>query len=815
MKKTTKKVISFILVFCIIITAGITFNATRAIAENGSINNGAIKWSLNEDGVFTVNGTGYGPNYSNTILSNSEQYCPWRSYRSRIKTVIIEPGIQAIGDYWFYGCTKLESVELPDSLVKIGAYCFSGCSSLESIVIPENCCEYYNYVFNGCSKLKWAILPSDNSSSNYLHRIPDYTFNGCSNLENVWVGEGYTTIDNNAFNGCSSLAGIIWTGSTLSSVGSNFPSGASFAGNTELQNQCAALGKSYISVSGSSSSSLNYNYDLNTKTLSFTGSGAIDDCPWTNWRYFIYGLDLNGVTSVFDAAFNGCEYLTGELEIPESVTEIGFNAFELTGYDSVIINSPSITINDPAFDVDDSIVFYGVQGSGVYDYIEAARDSNTDWRCYCIGAHSFAGEHSKCAYCDLVNNELTVEPLGSHEYVYQYRLGNKLYYKCSECDIDDYSISARELLLNFSFIINTNGTAFNQTDYDGRFDIIRDGFVNMRDYKYIEDVCNGNPVEYDMNLTNENATPEAQALFRYIASVYGSKIISGQQESTWINNNPNYEMEYIYNTTGKYPAIRGLDFMNDDFDGVVSRAKAWAAQGGIVTICWHCSKNFDKSYNECKIKDDNGNDITANMLTDAEWEAVLTEGTSEHAAFIAGMDKAGNALLQLQEEGIPVLWRPFHEFDGGWFWWGGGGSDKFTRLWKMMYNHFTYDLGLNNLIWVLGYSHNGTDYGTDLADWYPGSRYCDIAGADSYEVAANGAEGRLYNPVLKTTYGAKPLTMHETGLIPTVDQLEDVPWAYFMTWHTTYLTEVNTTSALNEIYNSEYVITLDELPHLY
>ena len=132
-----------------------------------------------------------------------------------------------------------------------------------------------------------------------------------------------------------------------------------------------------------------------------------------------------------------------------------------------------------------------------------------------------------------------------------------------------------------------------------------------------------------------------------------------------------------------------------------------------------------------------------------------------------------------------------------------------------MYNHYTYDLGLNNLIWVLGYCHNGTDYGVNLADWYPGNRYCDIVGADSYEVSQNGGEGRLFNPVYKIVGDSKPITLHETGLIPTVEQFREVPWVWFLTWHTTWLTEDNWTERLSEVYNSDYVITLDELPKLY
>ena len=302
-----------------------------------------------------------------------------------------------------------------------------------------------------------------------------------------------------------------------------------------------------------------------------------------------------------------------------------------------------------------------------------------------------------------------------------------------------------------------------------------------------------------MELSNANADETTKKIYSYICDTYENGIISAQQESTWMGSTE-YEMDYIYDTTGKLPAMRGLDFMNDDFDGVVQRSIDWWNKGGLVTICWHCGADFADAYDDC-ISDEIEN-----------WDLILTDGTPENKTFVEGMDKAGKALLELQEAGVTVLWRPFHEFDGQWFWWGKGDAENFKKLWIMMYNHFTNDLGLNNLIWVLGYSHNGTDYKGKPDKWYPGDEYCDIVGADSYEVPENGAEKRLYKIVHKITKGKKPLCFHECGLIPTEEQLKKIPWCSFMTWHTEYLMDTNTNEHLNEIYNSDYVITLDELP---
>ena len=89
----------------------------------------------------------------------------------------------------------------------------------------------------------------------------------------------------------------------------------------------------------------------------------------------------------------------------------------------------------------------------------------------------------------------------------------------------------------------------------------------------------------EMKLSNANATESTKKVYAYICDTYGNGIISGQQESTWVDGSE-YEMNYIYDITGKYPAMRGLDFMNDDFDGVIERAVDWWNKGGLVATKW-------------------------------------------------------------------------------------------------------------------------------------------------------------------------------------------------------------------------------------
>lgn len=297
-------------------------------------------------------------------------------------------------------------------------------------------------------------------------------------------------------------------------------------------------------------------------------------------------------------------------------------------------------------------------------------------------------------------------------------------------------------------------------------------------------------------LSNPKASAQAQSLYNYLCDTYGNHVISGQQESTWMGSE-DYEFEIIKNASGKYPALRGLDYMGDDFAGCNRRAKKWYDRGGIVTICWHCGSDFRGSHTE-------------SMNSDLNWSAALTPGTAEYNALIAGMDKGAKALKELQEAGIPVIWRPFHEFDGKWFWWGKGGAENFKKLWRIMYDRYTNYWGLYNLIWSLGYC------GDVNSGWYPGDEYVDIIGADTY-VNHTGSLAPMYNKTAQVAN--KPVCLHENGPIPDPQKMksEGAKWLWFMTWHTSFIdsNEFNTASYLRQVYNSDYMLTLDELPDIY
>lgn len=290
-------------------------------------------------------------------------------------------------------------------------------------------------------------------------------------------------------------------------------------------------------------------------------------------------------------------------------------------------------------------------------------------------------------------------------------------------------------------------------------------------------------------LSDPHASERAQALYRFLISLKGRGILSGQQE-TPRDQTHGEELAYIERVSGRLPAILGLDYIENDFSGVNTRARAWERRGGIVSICWHWGiPPYGVGYPSSK--------------ESVDMAELLTEGTPLYQGMLDNIDAVAKALMELDRANIPVIWRPLHEFDGAWFWWGKGGPEAFCKLWRLMYDRFTKHHGLHNLIWVLGYAK--VEEG-----WYPGDEYVDIIGADEY---TEGIHEALYKKLLTVTDKSMPICLHENGPIPNPRELVEkkVDWCWFLTWHTTHIHDQNTPEYIQEIYHDPYVVTLQNM----
>lgn len=287
-----------------------------------------------------------------------------------------------------------------------------------------------------------------------------------------------------------------------------------------------------------------------------------------------------------------------------------------------------------------------------------------------------------------------------------------------------------------------------------------------------------------------NASAEARALLNYLHSMNGKKTLSGQMWAPWGID----EIATVSNWTGKFPAIRGQDFIHEQSNPrEVQLASEWWRAGGIPTIMWHWGapsrgEGYPQSQLEINI------------------DRCFEPGTPEHTAMWADLKRIADHLTVLRDANVPVLWRPMHEFDGGWFWYGKGGGERFKRLWRTMFDYFVHERELNNLIWVLCYSHelrNG---------WDPGSAYYDLVGPDSY---GTGIQAGLYNRVRQMHGDDGPIPYHECGTIPDPGESfrQGITWSWWMLWHTNHLSN-HDRDALVRAYNHDLVVTRDELPDI-
>lgn len=309
-------------------------------------------------------------------------------------------------------------------------------------------------------------------------------------------------------------------------------------------------------------------------------------------------------------------------------------------------------------------------------------------------------------------------------------------------------------------------------------------------------------------LVNPNASAEAQKLMNYLVKNYGKSMLSGQMG---LDN-----ITFIEKATGKKPAVAGFDLI--DYSptraehGAVSyeveKALGWHKQGGITTFLWHWNAPSG-------IIDEKGKEWWRGIYTDSvtfDVEKTLSHPESEdYKLLLADIDVIAGQLKRLNDAHVPVLFRPLHEAEGGWFWWGAKGPEPAKALYRILYDRLVNKHELNNLIWV---------WNSVQPEWYPGDDVVDIVSVDSYPTPGDhNPVSNHFENLAALVKDKKLVALTENGSIPDPDLMKayGVSWSWFGTWEGEYLTDGkhNSQEILDKIYNHPDVTTLDELPDLF
>lgn len=265
---------------------------------------------------------------------------------------------------------------------------------------------------------------------------------------------------------------------------------------------------------------------------------------------------------------------------------------------------------------------------------------------------------------------------------------------------------------------------------------------------------------------------------------------------TWEGDSGRSDVQRV---TGDYPAVMGFDIGRieqdtekniDNVSFAIIRREIIRQyeRGGMITISWHANNPLTGGDSW----DVNRNDVVRSVLP----------GGEKHDLFLGWLDRAAaffNSLVTADGTKIPVVFRPWHEHTGNWFWWGKDhcSVDEYTALWTLTRTHLE-KAGVNQLLYA--YSPDLQGPGEIYMERYPGDDYVDVLGLDGYH--RNNEEGiAAYVTSLGTILSFmteegrvrnKPIALTETGLeaIPIADWWTRVllpvagryPISYVMVW---------------------------------
>jgi mannan endo-1,4-beta-mannosidase len=236
--------------------------------------------------------------------------------------------------------------------------------------------------------------------------------------------------------------------------------------------------------------------------------------------------------------------------------------------------------------------------------------------------------------------------------------------------------------------------------------------------------------ELKVKLADSTASKKTVLLFYNLKKLSQKKIIFGHQDATaygvgWKGERNRSDIKDIIN---KHPGLYGWDFSslfwppNIDVqkNPMTTLVKEAYSRGGVNIFCWH-----------------SGNPVTDQSFYDTTIAVPkILPGGGYYLKYLSWLDKIADYAKSLVDsigQPIPIIFRPFHEFDGNWFWWGKPfcSQQEFINLWKTTVSYLRDKRGVQNILYAFSPDrrfHSQDEY----LERYPGDDYVDILGTDIY-----------------------------------------------------------------------------------
>lgn len=278
-----------------------------------------------------------------------------------------------------------------------------------------------------------------------------------------------------------------------------------------------------------------------------------------------------------------------------------------------------------------------------------------------------------------------------------------------------------------------------------------------------------------LQLIDKAATTETKALFLNLKKLSKTNILFGHQHATeyghgWSGDENRSDVKSV---TGSHPAVIGVDFSGlsgrpgDEIAKTKTALRKNIAdtynRGGVTTVAWHFSNPV--SAGDFYWKD-------SVSLPAVKYIVPGASGHEEYKSILKGIADFVKTIRGNDGKLVPMIFRPYHEFDGDWFWWGKSHctTTEFTTLWRFTVAYLRDSLGVHNFIYAFSPDNIFTSE-KEFLERYPGDEWTDMVGMDNYgdfgRYGKYNVDSGLYKLKIVSDYAKKAgkvAAFTETGL---------------------------------------------------
>ncbi len=717
------------------------YGLTKTFNEDGSIKNYYVptndvsdehfykivdnSWSLDtETGVLTIvsNDASYNETGSGGARDTSEKYGGWYEYRNLVKKIVLSGHFGKISNNAFSGHENLEEVTITQGVTQINAGAFKNCKNLRSVTI-EGCVPV-----DGLADMRNIGSASD---------MPGDIFAGCVKLTKVRVGSDVQSISDTAFpsavteiwceKGSAADAFAAEKGLSVRYVPKTFLLTTFFDGKVSRKTYLTGVKLNSDSIYASEDALLYFKDSGFTELYDFSEYETGDLTLYAKKIIVFEGYsirleDYRGLRSVYRFQKDAGEIEAGGYEVSSYGIITCRSDYVLDSFDENSAGAKKIEImRDGVFvgkiceKFEDGSIRFAATATGFEGGDEITKATST------IVSKAYA----------TIKNNTTGETFS----VYTMASGSTLRKACERYfgqGLDKTETEAHNAFAS-RILSDTRGKG-NSVRYT------RDDLMTV-----MKNVYNDN----DHVIMGMQAYKDFDEALEY----FKAGTASGKEMSIIGIDLADYGIQLESLT----------DLQKDDY---IKSLVKYAHEGGIITA----SSHFDNPAGTGRFV--SGGAMRGWLGFEDAWEELLTDGTVLNTKFREELDLDAEFLLMLKRNDVPVLWRPLHEFNGGWFWWSPTqtiynytvdengmvtqgtkkaqktlDSSYFIRLWQYIYDYYTDVYRLDNLLWV--YSPNA-GYDDLTVSCYPGDDYVDMSGYDIYG-SAEATAVSSYNALKKAS----------------------------------------------------------------